>query len=118
MWIRVLTNADIVAGDVLSFDEVSNRWIKATNISSPVGVARNDASLKIDSTTDYVVEIVMQGQVLAKSSRAIQAQGGRMNVENGAVYVDDAADHCGIIAPNPLDYAARIAGDLVTVLIK
>ena len=118
MWIRVLTNSDITIGDVLAFDEISKKWIKATNILAPIGVARNDASLRTDSTTEYVVEIVMQGQVTAKASRSIQSQGGRMNVENGAVYVDDAAEHCGTIAPNTLDYNARSSGDLVTILIK
>ena len=118
MWIRVVTNSDIKAGDVLSFDESLNLWAKAANILAPIGVARNDASLRTDSTTEYVVEIVMQGQVLANSSRSIQAQGGRMNVENGAVYVDNNADHVGIIAPNILDTPPRLAGELVTIVIR
>jgi hypothetical protein len=118
MWIRVLTNSDILAGDVLSFDSASQKWIKATTLVSPLGVARNDATLKADSTTEYVTELVMQGQVLAKASRDVPGEGGELNVENGAVYVDNTSDHQGIIVPNTLDSSARLAGDLVTVLIR
>jgi len=118
MWIRVLTNSDVLTGDVLSFDSASQKWIKASTLVSPLGVARTDAYLKTNSTTEYVVEMVMQGQVLAKASRDIPNEGGELNVENGAVYVDNAADHEGIIVPNVLDASARVAGDLVTVLIR
>ena len=118
MWIRILTNSDILAGDVLSFDSVSQKWIKASSLVSPLGVARTNAVLKTNSTTEYVVEMVMQGQVLAKASRDIPNEGGELNVENGAVYVDNSADHEGIIVPNTLDSSPRLAGDLVTVLIR
>jgi len=118
MWIKVITNNDIVRGDVLSFDTSTQKWIKASTLVSPLGVARTDATLKISSTTDYVVEMVMQGQALAKASRDIPNEGGELNVENGAVYVDNDADHEGIIVPNVLDASSRVAGDLVTVLIR
>ena len=118
MWVRVLTNSDIIAGDVLSFDTSTQRWIKATSLVSPLGVARTNAELKTGSSTEYVTELVMQGQVLAKASRDVPDQGGELNVEDGAVYVDNNADHEGIIAPNTLDSSARLAGDLVTVLIR
>jgi hypothetical protein len=42
----------------------------------------------------------MQGQIEAKSSRLIVDEGGEMNVENGAVFVDNGANHAGIICPN------------------
>ena len=118
MWVRVLTNSDIITGDVLSFDTSTQRWIKATSLVSPLGVARTNAELKTGSSTEYVTELVMQGQVLAKSSRDVPDEGGELNVEDGAVYVDNNADHEGIIAPNTLDSSARLAGDLVTVLIR
>jgi len=118
MWIKVPTNSDIITGDVLSFDTSAQRWIKATTLVSPLGVARKDATLKVDSSTEYIVEMVMQGQVLAKASRDIPNEGGELNVENGAVYVDNDADHEGVIVPNILDASARVAGDLVTVLIR
>ena len=118
MWIRILTTSDILAGDVLSFDASTQKWIKASSLTSPLGVARNDATLKTNSTTEYVVEMVMQGQVLAKASRDIPNEGGELNVENGAVYVDNTADHEGIVVPNVLDAEARVTGDLVTVIIR
>ena len=118
MWIKVLTNSDIVTGDVLSYDETSHKWTRATSLSTPLGVAKEDAILKEGSTTDYIVKMAIQGQALAKCSQDIVNQGGEFNVENGAVYVDNSADHVGIIAPNLLDASSRVAGDLVTIIIR
>lgn len=118
MWIKVKTNNSVVIGDVLSYDSASQTWIPATSLNTPLGVARTNAKPYGDAGTEYVVEMVLQGQVLAKASRDIPDQGGELNVENGAVFVDNTADHCGIIAPNLIEQPARVAGDLVTIIIR
>lgn len=119
MWIKVKCNNNILKGDVLTHDtNTSNTWIKATSLNTPLGVALNDAAPKGDSTTEYFVKMQIQGQVLAKASRDVSDSGGELNVENGAVYIDNTADHCGIIAPNFIDAAPRSAGDLVTIIIR
>ena len=117
MWISVKTNQDIVRGDVLSHDSVSNLWIKANSLSTPLGVARNNAKLSEDERY-YFVEMQMQGQIEAKSSRVIPDEGGEMNVENGAVFVDNGANHAGIICPNFIGSSERQAGALVTIVIR
>jgi hypothetical protein len=118
MWIRVLTDSGVTTGDVLSFDALSQKWTKASTLVTPLGVARTNATLKANSTNEYVVEMVMQGQVLAKASRDIPNEGGELNIENGAVYMDNTADHEAIIVPNHLDAPNRVAGDLVTIIIR
>jgi hypothetical protein len=41
-----------------------------------------------------------------------------LSVENGMVYVDNNANHDGIICPNFLDQPSRTSGSLVTVIIR
>lgn len=117
MWISVKTNQDIVKGNVLSFDSTSEKWLKASSLTSPLGVAKDNAKLSEDETY-YFVEMQMQGQIEAIASRALPDQGGELNVEDGMVFVDNGADHEGIICPNFINASPRQAGDLVTVLIR
>ena len=117
MWISVKTNQDTAKGDVLSFDSTSEKWTRANTLSTPMGVAKEDARLSEDETY-YYVPMQMQGQIEAKSSRVIPNEGGELNVENGAVYVDNDANHEGIICPNFINAAQRQAGELITVVIR
>ncbi len=116
-WIKVKCSNDVMQGDVLAFNEVESLWKKAATLTTPLGVAREDAS-QYNDTAEFVVKMQMEGQIQAKASRDIPNQGGEMNVENGAVYVDNNADHDGIICPNNLEAAARVAGDLIEVVIR
>jgi len=117
MWISVKTNQDIIKGDVLSYDSASQKWTKANSLSTPLGVARDDAKFSEDETY-YFVQMQMQGQIEAKSSRLIPDEGGEMNVENGAVFVDNGANHSGIVCPNFINATQRQAGELVTIVIR
>tara|TARA_Y100001973_G_C5195292_1_gene333830 strand:- start:924 stop:1277 length:354 start_codon:yes stop_codon:yes gene_type:complete len=117
MWISVKTNQGVVKGDVLSYNSASNLWTKANSLSTPLGVAKDSAQLSNDETY-YCVKMQMQGQIEAKSSRLIPDEGGEMNVENGAVFVDNGANHAGIICPNFIDASQRQAGELVTIVIR
>ena len=118
MWIKVKCNQNIIKGDVLYYNETSGLWEKSSTLSSPLGVAKKDAVLKNENSTEYIVEMQMQGQIEAKASRDIPEQGGELNVENGGVFVDNNANHDGIICPNFLDKPARLSGDLVTIIIR
>ncbi len=118
MWIKVKCLQSIVKGDVLSYDSSQQLWDKSSSLATPLGVARKDAVLKPETDDIYIVEIQLQGQVEAKASRDIPDEGGELNVENGMVYVDNSADHTGIICPNFLDNPSREAGSLVTVIVR
>lgn len=117
MWIKVKCSSEILEGDVLSFNEVNGVWDKAASLMTPLGIARHDA-VQYNDTSEYRVEMQMQGQSQAKASRDIVDQGGEMNVENGAVYVDNNANHDAIICPNIIDAAQRRAGELITIVIR
>ncbi len=118
MWIRVLTESDIVIGDVLSFDYTTEKWTKATSLVSPLGVAKTNALLEKNSTNKYTVEIQSTSPLIKSASRSIPNEGGELNVENGEVFVDNNADHEGIIVPNFIGAADRVAGDLVAIVIR
>jgi hypothetical protein len=118
MFITVKCTSSITKGDVLSFNSSSQLWELASSFNTPLGVANQNAFVDQDDTSRYLVSMSIEGHVLAKASRDIPNEGGELNVENGGVYVDNNANHTGIIAPNYLDQAARVAGDLVTVIIR
>lgn len=116
MFLKVYCPPTIVQGDVLSYNSTSQLWEQATGITHPLCVARSDAFARNDG---FAVDAVFAGAVLAKASRSIPAEGGELQVENGAVYVDNTADGCGMICPQFIDNTnVRNAGDLVQVVIR
>ena len=110
--------SSIKKGDVLTFNTISKVWELATNLSASIGVASEDAFMDQDDNSRYLVAMSVDGPVSAKASRDIPNQGGRLNVENGAVYVDNDANHTEIICPNFIDAVQRKAGELITIVIR
>jgi hypothetical protein len=118
-WIKLKCANNIVQGDVLAYDTVSSTYIKATNMNTPLYVARDNAVEDADNAGVYYVKAQAQGQVQAKASRDIADQGGFVAVENGAVYVDNNNTYSpGIIWHNFVGAPARVAGDLVTITLR
>jgi len=117
MFLLIYCPADIVAGDVLHYNSNTQLWEKATGLSHPLCVARRNAEPRGEE--GFAVEAVFAGAVLAKASRSIPIEGGELQVENGAVYVDNSANGQGIICPQFIDNSTdRNAGDLVQVVIR
>lgn len=115
-WIKLKSASDIKKGDVLTYDSASSTYIRATNMNTPLYVAMNDSEQAEDSF--YYVKGKIQGQIEAKASRDIPEEGGFIAVENGAIYVDNNMDSCGIIWQNFIDAPARKAGDLITITLR
>jgi hypothetical protein len=116
MFLLVYCPSDIVQGDVLHYNTNTQLWERATGLSHPLCVARKNAE---ERNEGFAVEAVFAGAVLAKASRSIPVEGGELQVENGAVYVDNAANGQGIICPQIIDNTdARNAGDLIQVVIR
>jgi hypothetical protein len=116
-WCNVKCDSTVKAGDILTFDSATQLWAKASSLVTPLGVAREDA-VQREGQDYYFTPMVQWGSCTAKASRDIPDEGGELNVENGAVYVDNTADGCGIIVPNNIDYPSRVAGGLVTIIIR
>ena len=119
MFLKVYCLSSVTQGDVLHYNPTSQLWEKATGIDHPLCVANEDAILRNVETNDYAVKAIFAGPVLAKASRSIPVQGGELQVENGAVFVDNNADGNGIICPQFIDNTdPRNTGDLVQVFIR
>ena len=116
-WCNVKCESTVKEGDILTFDSSSQLWAKASSLSTPLGVAREDA-VQREGQDYYFTPLAMQGTCLAKASRDIANEGGELTVENGAVHQDNDANGCGIIVPNNIDYPNRSVGDLVTIVIR
>ena len=116
MFVIVKLSDNYAIGSVVAFSSTDQSWALASSVTSPLGIVEE---VEQDSeTNEYWGRCSFAGLTYALSDRAVPDEGGELNVEDGAVYVDNSADHEGIIAPNTLDSSARLAGDLVTVLIR
>jgi len=118
-WITLPCGSDILKGDVLAYDTASSTYTRATNMNTPLYVARDNAIEDADNASVYYVKAQAQGQIEAKASRDIVDQGGFIAVENGAVYIDNNNTYSpGIIWHNFVGASARVAGDLVTITLR
>tara|TARA_B100001059_G_scaffold65676_1_gene62027 strand:+ start:432 stop:794 length:363 start_codon:yes stop_codon:yes gene_type:complete len=120
MWIKVYCNENVLKGDIVSYNEETSLWEKASSMSTPVGVAKEDAVTRIDLNNNerWCCKMVVSGDCYARASRDIPDQGGELKIENGGAYVDNSSDSCGIIYPNFIDKPQRIANDQIMIFLR
>lgn len=115
MVIRATVATGIALHDLVSFDETNNQWIKA---SSHLGLLGSIIGID-EGATEAIISL--NGEFRAYTSRTIAPHGGRLNVENGRVFVDDASGSTHrLVFPysEDLDDAGNVpSGSLVNVLI-
>ena len=115
MIIRATVAAGIALHDLVSFDEANNQWIKAVSHVGMIG-----AIIGIDDGATEAI-ISLNGEFQAYTSRVITPYGGRLNVEDGRVYIDnDSGSNHRFVFPytGDLDENGNIpSGTLVNVLI-
>ena len=117
MFVKVKINDNLAVGTVVSFDSINNYWTTAANDSSMIGVIGRPPVQDEDSQ-EWSAAVYFAGTVNAIADRAIPDEGGNLCVINGKVYVDNAEQDCGIIAPNARGLAQRQANELVMVHLK
>lgn len=119
MFLIIKCSSDIKKGDVLEFDSINQMWIKSTSGASVISVAREDANIReIDGVDVHVVASIFAGIAYAKASRDISSQGGRLGVENGAVYIIDQSDSRCVVLPADINVTSRSIDSLVRVNIR
>ena len=120
MWIKVYCSENISEGDVLSYNESTSLWEKTSSMTTPIGVAKEDAVLRTDpnNVQKWSCKMYTSGECYAKCSRDIPDQGGEVSVEQGGVYVDNSTDSCGIILPNYIDEPQRLQNSLVMIHLR
>lgn len=116
MFVKVKLSANHPIGSAVAYSDSDSAWSLATGIASPLGIVEDVT--QDSETQEYWGRVRFAGDAMALADRAIPDQGGEMTVSNGRVYVDNTADHCGIVAPLPRGQASRVAGDLVMVHVR
>lgn len=116
MFVKVKVSENLAVGSAVSFSSVVSAWVLAQDVSAPIGII--ESVQQDEETLEYYAKAVFAGIAWALADRAIPDEGGEMTVLNGKVYVDNTADHCGIIAPLPRNQDSRAADDLVMVHIR
>lgn len=116
MFCTVKLNSELALGTVVQFDSANQSWGTATSHSDMIGVVQQ--APKQDDDGIWWAQVTFAGITHALASQAIPNEGGELNVSNGAVFVDNTADGCGIIAPLARGQETRNAGDLVMVHLR
>jgi len=115
MKIRATIATNVQLNDLVTYDQASNQWVKS---NTPLGLLGAVIGIEPDTSTAI---IEFSAEVTAHTSTVIASHGGRLNVVNGRVYIDDAggAQHRFIYPQTDnLDIDGNIAaGTQVRVLI-
>ena len=116
MFVKVKLNSNHAAGSVVSYNSTDQNWQLAQNAGSMLGIVQE---VEHDLETQiFWGSVVFAETCNALADRAIPDEGGYLAVNNGRVYVDPNADHCGIISPLPRGQESRIENDLVMVYLR
>jgi hypothetical protein len=116
MFVKVKLNSNLALGSVVSYNSTDQNWQLAQNAGSMLGIVQE---VEHDLDTQIFWGIVVFAETCnALADRAIPDEGGYLAVNNGRVYVDPNADHCGIISPLPRGQESRIENDLVMVYLR
>lgn len=116
MFCTVKLNNNLDVGTVVQFNTVDQNWNTATNHQETIGVISEAPSQDEDS--NWWAKVTFAGTAFALADRAIPNQGGKLNVNNGKVYVDSSSSANGIVAPLTRGEATRTADSLVLVDIR
>ena len=84
---RLCCDSTIEKYDIIEFDIIKKKWVKANNNDSFIGVVVDDI-VEIDSM--FFCFASFSGEQEAKNSRQITVNGGSFLVENGKLYLSDS----------------------------
>ena len=115
MKIRATVATGVALYDLVSFDGVTNEWVKATSHEGLIG-----SIIGLDEgSTEAIIEL--NGELQAYTSRVIAPHGGPLNVENGRVFGDNStgsSHRCIFPYTGDLNEDGNIAvGSIVNIII-
>lgn len=117
MYSIVKVNPALSLGDVVSYNSTAQYFDTATNHHDLIGVV-NETPYTVDNQEGSYASVIFAGVCIAKASREIQREGGKLQIENGKVYIDNSVDGCGIVSPTPYDQPTKQANDLVLIHLR
>jgi hypothetical protein len=117
MFCTVKLNSNLDIGTVVQFNTTDQNWTTATNHQDTIGVI-SQAPVQDEETMIWWAKVIFAGTAFALADRAIPDQGGKLNVNNGKVFVDNSSNANGIVAPLTRGETTRAADSLVLVDIR
>ena len=117
MFCIVKLDNNLAIGTVVQFNTTDKNWTTATNHQDTIGVISHDP-IQDEETLIWWAKVTFAGVAFALADRDIPDQGGKLNVSNGKVFVDNSSGGNGIISPIARGQNARATGDLVMVDIR
>ena len=115
MFVKIKLQSNLSLGTIVRFDNINNFWSKDI-ISGVFGVISSSPEQNSE-TLEWWAEVTFSGTVYAIADRAIPDEGGKIEIIDGKVYVDNNTQNNGIISPLPRGQNSRMAGDLVMINI-
>jgi len=116
MFVRVKVSESVVKGNIVTYNSTLSKFDLASTMAKPLGVVIEDPFTSAEG--NLIAAVAFAGEGIAIASRDIPEEGGELNVENGMVYVDNAANGEGIVMPLPHDQTQKVAGDMVMIYIR
>ncbi len=116
MFCTVKLNSNLAIGTVVQFNTTDQNWDIASNHQDTIGVI-SESPIQ-DEDLNWWGRVIFAGTAHALADQAIPDQGGKLNVNNGKVFVDSSSTANGIVAPLTRGEATRVADSLVLVDIR
>ena len=116
MFCTVKLNSNLAKGTVVQFNATNQNWTTATTHQDTIGVISQDP-VQDEETQIWWAKVTFAGTAFALADRAIP-EGGKLNVNNGKVFVDSSSNANGIVAPLTRGEATRTTDSLVLVDIR
>lgn len=101
----------------VGLSDLSNVSGTASSHQDTIGVV-SQPSQQDEENQEWWAQVTFAGVAFALAGSDIPDQGGKLNVSNGKVFVDNASGGNGIIAPIARGQSARSTNDLVMVDIR
>jgi len=117
MFCVVKLSGNLEVGTVVQYDTTENKWTTAISHQDTIGVI-SQPSHQDEENEEWWAQVTFAGVAFALADRDIPDQGGKLNVSNGKVFVDNASGGNGIIAPIARGQNSRVINDLVMVDIR
>ena len=118
MYVTVQCDESLIIGDVVSFNELNQKWQKATTLTEEISVVKTSPNLD-EVNNIYTCKIIVSGSARVFAAQDIPIQGGQLNVSDGKVFVDNSlVESPGFIVPKDINETDRLINSEVVIVIR
>ena len=92
-YIKLIVESNVVAGDIVSFNNINNKWEKANTTNEIIGLVCSKP--EIGELGSHEAYISFSGVLEAIAFQDIPLKGGTLGVNSGKVYVSEESYNNG-----------------------